>query len=104
MTKNIPEDKIFRCLACCEYMIEKNLILAKKWKNSYMWADSPAAVPSEEIYQERVNEWKAYREKIRSLVSNRYPLKEIIRRSKACKKKATQKETKELVQELDCSR
>lgn len=104
MTNNIPEDKIFRCLACCEFMIEKNLILAKKWKNSYMWADSPAAVPSEEIYQGRVNEWKAYREKIRSLVSNRYSMKEIIQRSKACKKRATQKEVRELVQELDCCR
>ena len=95
---NIPEDKIFRCLACCEYMIEKNLILAKKWKNSWV-------IPSsEEIYQGRVDEWKEYRNKIRSLVSGSYPLKEIIRRSKACKKKTTQKETKELVQELDCCR
>lgn len=104
MIKNIPEDKIFRCLACCEYMIEKNLYLSKKWKNSYMWVDTPAAVPSEEIYQERVNEWKEYREKIRSLVSDYYSLKEIIKRSKACKKKATQKEVRELVQELDCCR
>lgn len=103
MTKNISEDKIFRCLACCEFMIEKNLILSKKWKNSYMWVDTPAAVSSEEIYQGRVNEWKAYREKIRSLVSNRYSLKEIIQRSKGSKK-STQKEVKELVQELDCSR
>ena len=94
---NIPEDKIFRCLACCEYMIEKNLYLSKKWKNSWV-------IPSEEIYQGCADEWKEYREKIRSLVSNRYPLKEIIRRSKACKKKATQKETKELVQELECCR
>lgn len=95
---NIPEDKIFRCLACCEYMVEKNIYLAKKWKGSCTWV-----IPSEEIYQGRVNEWKTYREKIRSLVTDRYSLKEIIQRSKACKK-STQKEVKELIKELDCSR
>lgn len=65
-----------------------------------MWVDTPAAVPSELIYRERVDEWKEYRNKIRSLVTDRYTLKEIIQRSKACKKRATQKETKELVQEI----
>lgn len=96
--RTIPEDKIFRCLACCEYMVEKNIYLSKKWKNSCTWV-----IPSEEIYQGRVNEWKTYREKIRSLVTDRYSLKEIIQRSKACKK-STQKEVKELIKELDCSR
>lgn len=94
------EEQIFKCLACCEAIIDRNLYLAKKWRNSYIYADTPTAVPAGEVYQHKANEWMKYRKEIRSLLSRRYSTKEIIRRSKACQKKTTQKAVIDLIAQI----
>lgn len=93
------EEQIFKCLACCEAIIDRNLYLAKKWRNSYIYADTPAAVPAGEVYQHKANEWMEYRKEIRSLLSGRYNLKEIIQHSKGCKK-TTQKAVIDLIAQI----
>ena len=90
------EEQIFKCLACCEAIIDRNLYLAKKWRDSYVQLDTPAM----EYYQSIANEWMRHRMLIRNLLSDRYTTKEIIRRSKGCQKKATQKAVKELVTQI----
>lgn len=90
------EEQIFKCLACCEAIIDRNLYLAKKWRNSYVQLDTPAM----EYYQSIANEWMEYRKEIRSLLSRCYSTKEIIRRSKACQKKTTQKAVMELIAQI----
>lgn len=93
------EEQIFKCLACCEAIIDRNLYLAKKWRNTYMYADTPAAVPAGEVYQDKAKEWMEYRKEIRSLLSGRYTLKEIIQHSKGCKK-TTQKAVMDLIAQI----
>ena len=95
------EEQIFQCLACCETIIDNNLYRAKKWRSSHIHAGTPAEISAGEVYQHKANEWMEYRKKIRSLLSRRYTLQEIIRYSKGCKKKATQKAVKELIAEID---
>ena len=89
------EEHIFKCLACCEAIIDRNLYLAKKWRNSYVQLDTPAM----EYYQSIANEWMEYRKEIRFLLSGRYNLKEIIQHSKGCKK-TTQKAVIDLIAQI----
>ena len=65
-----------------------------------MYADTPAAVPAGKVYQDKAKEWMEYRKEIRSLLSRRYRTKEIIRRSKACQKKTTQKAVIDLIAQI----
>ena len=48
-------------------------------------------VSSSELYKEKRLEWMEYRKKLRSLLLNEYSMKEIIKMTKACKDKYTQK-------------
>lgn len=64
-----------------------------------MYADTPAAVPAGKVYQDKANEWMEYRKEIRSLLSGRYTLKEIIQHSKG-NKKTTQKAVMDLIAQI----
>lgn len=96
--KNVyTEEYVFSCLACCEAIIDKNLYLTKVWKNTLTEGGE---------FEAKAEKWMAYRTTIRQLLSGRYSTKEIIRRSKGCQKKSTQKAVKELVAQInagDCT-
>ena len=90
--KNVyTEEYIFSCLACCEAIIDKNLYLTKVWKNTLTEGGE---------FEAKARKWRAYRTMIRQLFSGRYSTKEIIRRSKACQKKTTQKAVMDLIAQI----
>ena len=91
MKNSYTEEYIFSCLACCEAVIDRNMYLAAKWKNAY---------PAGETYLDRAEKWMKCRSVLRGLLSERYSTKEIIQRSKACKKKATQKAVMDLIVQI----
>ena len=64
-----------------------------KCKNHQLLGDYSAA----EQYKEVRIEWMGYREKLRALLLNNFSMKEIIRKTKACKDKSTQKMVKEII-------
>lgn len=86
--KLFTEEEIIKCLATCESVISKNAYLEKKWGNCYYHFFD---VSSSELYKEKRLEWMEYRKKLRSLLLNEYSMKEIIKMTKACKDKYTQK-------------
>lgn len=86
--KLFTEEEIIKCLATCKSVISKNAYLEKKWENCYYHFFD---VSSSELYKEKRLEWMEYRKKLRSLLLNEYSMKEIIKMTKACKDKCTQK-------------
>lgn len=96
MKHTYTEEYIFKCLKCCEEMINKNLYLAQKWKNSYI----TPSLSAKEHYQAIAKEWIEYRTIIRSLLESRYSTKEIINLSNIGKK-TTQKNVKALVAQIE---
>lgn len=88
-SKRLTASLIVACLATCESVISKNAYLEKKWNNcekSYYGC-----------YQYERLEWMEYREKLRALLNNVYPMKVIIKMTKSCTNKATQKAVKEVI-------
>lgn len=96
MKYTYTEEYIFKCLKCCEDMINKNLRLAKRWKNYHITEDETA----DESYQAIAKEWMEYRAIIRSLLEPRYSTKEIINLS-TIGKKTTQQNVKDLVAKIE---
>lgn len=91
--RSYTDEDIIKCLVTCEKVISKNAYLEKKWKNHQLLGDYSAA----EQYKEVRIEWMGYREKLRALLLNNFSMKEIIRKTKACKDKSTQKMVKEII-------
>lgn len=91
--KTYTDEDIIKCLVTCENVISKKAYLEKKWKNYQLLGDYSAA----EQYKYVRIEWMGYREKLRSLLLNKYSMKEIIQRTKSCKDKSTQKMVKEII-------
>lgn len=84
----ITEELIYACLMTCEDQIIKNVCLQKKWGNYIEWA-----------YEYEKREWMGYREKLRSLLLEKYSMKEIIQNTKS-KKVYTDKAPMALVREV----
>lgn len=105
--RTYTEEYIFTCLVTCDKVISKNLYNAKKWKNTCSTYYNPFE-SAEDTYTAIADTWKKYRTIIRSLLSERYTLREIIQHTKrydnSCKqgtlKPATQKAVKVLVTEI----
>lgn len=91
--QSYTDDDIIRCLVTCEKIISKNAYLEKKWKNSLIYE----GVSNADQYTYIREEWMSYREKLRSLLLDKYSMKEIIQRTKSCKEKSTQKMVKEII-------
>lgn len=97
--KKLTESLIMSCLVTCESVIGKNAYLEAKWSNNYNYRCSNQSAGDE--YRVHRLEWMDYREKLRSLLLKRYPMKQIITMTKSCKDKVTQKIVKEVVGLID---
>ncbi len=91
--KKLTDTLIVSCLAACEPVISRNAYLEKKWSNYYVCPNQSAA----DEYKMKRLEWMSYREKLRSLLLQRYSMKTIIQITKSCTDKAAQKEVKEAI-------
>lgn len=90
------DEQIIRCLATCESVISKKAYLEKKWKNGYI-----GKLSTGDQYRADRMIWMEYRTKLRSLLTDKYSMREIIQRTKSCKSKGTQKMVKEIVSMMD---
>lgn len=95
--KKLTIPMIISCLATCESVIGKNAYLEKKWSNCYVCANQSASAE----YKVKRLEWMDYRAKLRELLLQIYSMKEIIRKTKSCTDKATQKEVKEVIEIIE---
>jgi len=71
----IAEKLIYACLMTCEDQIIKNAYLQKKWHHC----------DEGEFYESVKLDWMEYREKLRSLLLEKYSMKEIIQNTKSKK-------------------
>ena len=82
--KIFTEDFIFRCLATCEKVINKNAYLEKCWKN----CDEDAGYYR---YNTERLQWMEYRKKLQSILKPYYSMKDIISKSKSSKNETSQR-------------
>lgn len=94
--KQLTDSLIIGCLTTCESVISKNAYLEKKWKNCYRDIDY-----YDGGYGQKRLQWMAYREKLRSILADKYSMKQIIQLTKSNKDKATQKAVEEVIRFID---
>ena len=94
--QSYTEEQIIQCLVTCESVINKNAYLEKKWSNYIIGNCSRA-----DEYTKNRTDWMEYRKKLRSLLLDKYSMKEIIQKTKSCKEKSTQKLVKEIIDLMD---
>ena len=95
--KKLTDTLLLSCLAACEKIISKNAYLEKKWSGYYVVSDQTAG----DMYRQERLKWMKYREKLRSLLLQKYSMKIIIQMTKSCKDKASQKEILEVIGLVD---
>ena len=95
-SQSYTEEQIIQCLATCESVISKNAYLEKKW-STYIIGNCSRA----DEYTNIRTDWMEYRKKLRSLLLDKYSMKEIIQKTKSCERKSTQKRVKEIIDLLD---
>ena len=95
-SQSYTEEQIIQCLATCESVISKNAYLEKKWSNYIIGNCSRA-----DEYTNIRTDWMEYRKKLRSLLLDKYSMKEIIQKTKSCERKSTQNRVKEIIDLLD---
>lgn len=78
----ISEELIYACLMTCEKVISKNAYLEKKWSK---WYEDFTGSADASTYKINRLEWMGYREKLRSLLLEKYSMKEIIQNTKSTK-------------------
>lgn len=95
--KKLTESIILSCLVTCESVISKNAYMEKKWKNYCVLGDQSVG----DDYKFIRLEWMGYREKLRALLLPAHDMKEIIKLTKNCNIKASQKDVKEVIALID---
>ena len=99
--KSYTEEQIIQCLVTCESVISKNAYLEKKWSNFYI-CDGGYWHTRGDKYKKNRHDWIDYRKKLCFLLlDNKYSMKEVIQKTKSCKKKSTQKMVKEIIDLMD---
>ncbi len=93
--KKLTYHMMILCLVTCEELINKNAYLSKKWGN---YLKNSVEGNSYEYYKQ---EWMDYREKIRSVLKEKYQMRNVIRDVKECKDKASQEDVKRIVTLID---
>ena len=88
----ISEELIYACLVTCEKVISTYAYKEKKYGNRYY----TATVSAGESYKEERIKWMEYREKLRSLLLDKYSMREIIQNTKS-KKVYTDKVSQKMV-------
>lgn len=88
----ISEELIYACLVTCEKTISTYAYKEKKYGNRYY----TATVSGGESYKEERIKWMEYREKLRSLLLDKHPMREIIQNTKS-KKVYTDKVSQKMV-------
>ena len=83
------------CLVTCEELINKNAYLSKKWGN-YLKNSVEG-----NTYEYDKKEWMDYREKIRSVLKEKYQMRNVIRDEKGCEDKASQADVKRVIELID---
>ena len=78
----ISEELIYACLMTCEKVISKNAYLEKKWSK---WYEDFTGSADANTYKINRIEWMGYREKLQSLLLEKYSMKEIIQNTKSTK-------------------
>lgn len=89
--KRITYHMLILCLVTCEELINKNAYLSKKWGN-YLKNSVEG-----NTYEYDKKEWMDYREKIRSVLREKYKMCNVIRDVKGCEDKASQADVKMVV-------
>lgn len=97
--RQLTESILFSCLVTCESVIGKTAYLEKKWSNHYRCNTQTAG----DEYRVTRLEWMSYREKLRSVLKQRYQMKQIIQMTKSCIDKATQKDVKYIIGLIDAN-
>lgn len=95
--KKFTDSLLIACLAACEPVISKKAYLEKKWSSYNVVFDQTAG----DMYRQERLEWMKYREKLRSLLLPVYSMKMIIRMTKSCKDKSSQREVLEVIGLID---
>lgn len=93
--KKLTYHMMILCLVTCEELINKNAYLSKKWGN-YL-----KKTVEGNSYEHCKQEWMDYREKIRSVLKEKYQMRNVIRDVKGCKDKASQEDVKRIVTLID---
>lgn len=94
--KKLTTSLIIGCLTTCEAVISKNAYLEKKWQNCYRdmaYYDGG--------YGQTRSQWMEYRRKLRSILSEKYSMKQIIQLVKGNVDKATRKSVEEVIKLID---
>lgn len=78
----ISKELIYACLMTCEQIISKNAYLEKKWDKWY--EDVTGSVDANTYRVDRLT-WMEYRNKLQSLLLDKYSMKEIIQNTKSTK-------------------
>lgn len=95
--KQLTESLLISCLATCEPVISRNAYLERKWGNNYIFCGQTAG----DDYKMIRLEWMSYREKLRSVLLDRYSMKQIIQMTKSCTDKTTQKMVEDVIRLID---
>lgn len=93
--KRFTYHMLILCLVTCEELITKNIYLSKKWGN---YLKNSVEGNTYEYYKK---EWMDYREKIRSVLREKYKMCNVIRDVKGCENKASQADVKMVVTLID---
>lgn len=95
--QSYTEEQIIQCLVTCDFVISKNALLEKEWSKFYI-CDGRCWYTRGDKYKKKCTDWMEYRKKlVFLLLDNKYSTKEIGQKKKSCKKKATQKLVKEII-------